>query len=53
MQSYWVSVSYDSDVVLNHCFKAASREEAVSCMMNYLELEFGVSSDTDVTITHH
>ncbi|MBO9540538.1 hypothetical protein J7643_08105 [bacterium] len=53
MQSYWISVSYDADVVLNHCFKADSREEAVSRMMTYLELEFGVSRDTEVTVTHH
>ena len=53
MQSYWVSVSYDSDVVLNSCFTVPSREEAVACMLNYLHLEFDLPKDSTPRINHH
>lgn len=53
MQSYWVSVSYDAEVVLNNCFTVASREEAVSRMMDYLHLEFDLPRETNVKVNHH
>lgn len=53
MQSYWVSVSYDSEMVLSNCFTVSSREEAVSKMMTYLELEFNMPKDTSVRVNHH
>lgn len=53
MQSYWVSVSYDSELVLSNCFTVNSREEAVSKMMTYLELEFNMPRNTSVRVNHH
>lgn len=53
MQSYWVSVSYDSEMVLSSCFAVSSREEAVAKMMAYLELEFQMPKDTPVRVNHH
>jgi hypothetical protein len=53
MQSYWVTVSYDSDVILNNCFTVASRDEAVDRMMNYLHLEFDMPRETAIKVNHH
>jgi len=53
MQSYWVSVSYDAEMVLSNCFTVSSREEAVAKMMTYLELEFNMPSGTSVRVNHH
>lgn len=53
MQSFWVSVTYDTDIVLNSCFTATSRDEAVSCMLNYLQLEFDLPKETNVSVNHH
>lgn len=53
MQSFWVSVSYDSEMVLSNCFTVNTREEAVSKMMSYLELEFNLPKQTPVRVNHH
>ena len=53
MQSYWVSVTYDSELILSNCFSVRSRDEAVSKMMTYLELEFNLPRDTAVRVNHH
>ena len=53
MQSFWVSVSYDSDTVLSNCFTVNSREEAVSRMLTYLELEFNLPKQAPVRVNHH
>ena len=53
MQSFWVSVTYDSEMVLSNCFTVKSREEAVTKMMAYLELEFNMPKGTAVRVNHH
>ena len=53
MQSFWVTVSYDKEMVLSHCFKTTTREEAVERMLQYLKLEFELPSSVQVKINHH
>jgi len=53
MQSYWVTVSYDAETVLSNCYTVKSREEAVSKMMTYLELEFNLPKNSSVRVNHH
>lgn len=53
MQSFWVSVSYDKELVLSNCFTTATREEAVERMMNYLRLEFDLPESVNVNVNHH
>ncbi len=53
MQSFWVSVTYDADTVLNNCFTVKNREEAVSRMLTYLELEFNLPKQSPVRVNHH
>lgn len=53
MQSYWVTVSYEADVVLNHCFTVQNRDEAVAMMLDYLSLEFDVPRDASIRVKHH
>lgn len=52
MQSFWVSVSYDKELVLSHCFTARSREEALEQMLTYLKLEFELSESTTICVNH-
>ncbi|MEB3327929.1 MAG: hypothetical protein VKQ33_01715 [Candidatus Sericytochromatia bacterium] len=52
MQNFWVSVSYDRELVLSNCFTTTSREEAVACMMTYLQLEFDLPASTPVKVAH-
>lgn len=53
MKSFWVSVSYDENVVINSCFTVGSREEAVTRMMDYLALEFDLPQHTRYNVNHH
>lgn len=53
MQSFWVSVTYDTEMVLSNCFTVVTREEAVAKMMTYLELEFNMPKETSVRVNHH
>lgn len=53
MQSFWVSVSYDKELVLSNCFNTNTREEAVELMMEYLRLEFELPESVHVNINHH
>lgn len=53
MKSYWVSVAYDAEIVLNNCFVAESRDAAVAAMMNYLHLEFDLPKQTELQVQHH
>lgn len=53
MQSFWVSVSYDKEMVLSNCFTTTTREEAVECMLNYLRLEFDLPEGVNVNVNHH
>ncbi|MDB5096077.1 MAG: hypothetical protein JWM80_498 [Cyanobacteria bacterium RYN_339] len=53
MQSFWVSVSYDKELVLSNCFTTATREEAVECMLTYLRLEFELPEQVNINVNHH
>jgi hypothetical protein len=53
MQSFWVTVNYDKEMVLSNCFTTRTREEAVDCMLNYLKLEFELSETAKVKVNHH
>lgn len=53
MQSFWVSVSYDKELVISHCFNAPTREEAVEKMLQYLHLEFDLPVSVNVKVNHH
>lgn len=52
MQNFWVSVSYDKEMVLSNCFTTSTREEAVACMLNYLRLEFDLPTGAPVNVAH-
>ncbi|MEB3195956.1 MAG: hypothetical protein VKP62_02025 [Candidatus Sericytochromatia bacterium] len=53
MQSFWVSVSYDKELVLSHCFPAETREAALESMLNYLRLEFDLPAGADIKVAQH
>lgn len=52
MQTFWVTVNYDADLVLTQAFETATREEAVEKMLEYLRLEFELPVATPVNVTH-
>lgn len=53
MQSFWVSVSYDKELVISNCFSATTRDEAVEMMLQYLHLEFDLPQSVNVKVNHH